>query len=434
MRGEMMRSLLALLVACGSTEAPAPMVAPPPEPVVESPPADPVVEAPVEDPTARVLLAAATRAPDFLAQDQTGARRTLSEHRGKPVVLYFYPRDATPGCTAEACAFRDAWQRFERAGVIVYGVSTDDVESHRRFAEEHELPFPLLADPDQTILRRYGVPARDGAASRVTFLIDRAGAIAQVFPEVDPGAHADQVLEAAAALPADALRTRIATAVAARDRTADDRALDAGRRPEETLAFFGVREGNTVAELFAGGGYTAELLARVVGNRGRVFGQNTPAMLERFAEAPWSTRLRKRVMSRVVRADRELDDPLPPEAQNLDLVLFVLAYHDSAWMGTDRAAMNRAIFNALRPGGVYGIVDHAAAEGHGVADAQTLHRIERSVLVSEIEAAGFVLTDEGFFLANPDDPRDWNASPREAADRRGTSDRFVLRFERPAQP
>lgn len=425
------RSILVLLFACGGAEEPAPVVAPP-APVTEPAATEPVATPPAEDTTARALLAQGVRAPDFLAQDQTGARRTMSEHRGKPVVLYFYPRDATPGCTAEACAFRDAWDRLARAGAVVYGVSTDSVESHRSFAEEHELPFPLLADVDQTILRAYGVPARNGFASRVTFLVDRAGAIAHVFPGVDPGVHAGEVIAAIEALPADDLRTRLAGIVGARDRAEEDRALDGGRRPEETLAFFGIRDGMTVADLFAGGGYTTELLARAVGRRGRVYGQNNRFLLERFAEAPWSARLRKRVNARVVRVDRELDAPLPPEAQNLDAVIFILAYHDTVWMNTDRAAMNRAVFDALRPGGVYGIIDHAAAPGHAVADVQTLHRIERSVVVSEIEAAGFQLAGEAFFLANPDDTYDWNASPREAAERRGTSDRFVLRFEKPA--
>jgi predicted methyltransferase len=137
-------------------------------------------------------------------------------------------------------------------------------------------------------------------------------------------------------------------------------------------------------------------------------------------------------MAPVMRVDRELDDPLPEEARDLDAVLFVLAYHDTVWMETDRAAMNRAIFEALRPGGVYGIVDHAAAEGRGVEDAQTLHRIERDVVVREAEAAGFVLDGEARFLENPDDAHDWSAAPSAAGDRRGRSDRFVLRFVKPA--
>lgn len=225
----------------------------------------------------------------------------------------------------------------------------------------------------------------------------------------------------------DALRA----VVDAPDRSAADRALDAGRHPAETLAFFRVRPGQRVAELFAGGGYTAELLARAVGPDGRVFGQNNRFALERFAEAPWSARLATPVMRNVTRVDRELDAPLPPEATDLDAVFFLLSYHDTVWMQTDRAAMNRAIFTALRPGGVYAIIDHSAAAGHGVADAQTLHRIEQPTLVAEVLAAGFRLDGEADFMRNGSDARDWSASPRTAAERRGTSDRFVLRFVRP---
>jgi predicted methyltransferase len=220
-------------------------------------------------------------------------------------------------------------------------------------------------------------------------------------------------------------------AVNAPDRDAADRALDAGRRPAELLTFFGIAPGQRVAELFAGGGYTVELLARVVGPAGQVFGENNRFVLDRFAQAPWTTRLAKPVMSRVVRVDRELDDPLPPEASGLDAVLFVLSYHDSVWLHTDRAAMNRAVFTALRAGGIYGIVDHSAAEGHGTNDAETLHRIEESALVREVTAAGFRLDASADFLRNPADPRDWSASPRSAGERRGTSDRFVLRFVKP---
>jgi predicted methyltransferase len=242
-----------------------------------------------------------------------------------------------------------------------------------------------------------------------------------------PHTAATATTAAAAVSVPDALRA----VVDAPDRSAADRALDAGRHPAETLAFFGVRPGQRVAELFAGGGYTAELLARAVGPDGRVFGQNNRFALERFAEAPWSARLATPAMRNVTRVDRELDAPLPPEASHLDAVFFLLSYHDTVWMQTDRAAMNRAVFQALRPGGVYAIIDHNAAAGHGVADAQTLHRIEQSTLVAEVLAAGFRLDGEADFMRNPADARDWSASPRTAAERRGTSDRFVLRFVRP---
>ncbi len=134
------------------------------------------------------------RAPDFEVLDHTGATRTLHEHAGKIVVLYFYPRDATPGCTTEACAFRDAWNRMQAAGAVVLGVSTDDVDSHRAFVEEHQLPFPLLADTDGRLAQAYGVPVRMGFAKRMTFVIDGDGTVRRVFEDVDPAVHVDEVL------------------------------------------------------------------------------------------------------------------------------------------------------------------------------------------------------------------------------------------------
>ncbi len=141
-------------------------------------------------------------APAFMLQDQSGRVRQLSEYRGRPVVLYFYPRDATPGCTAEACAFRDAWSQLQETGAVVLGVSTDDVESHRRFHEEHQLPFDLLADVDGEVAQRYGVPMQMGMSSRITFLIDGEGLVRRVFEDVDPGVHADEVIAAIQVLPA----------------------------------------------------------------------------------------------------------------------------------------------------------------------------------------------------------------------------------------
>jgi len=221
--------------------------------------------------------------------------------------------------------------------------------------------------------------------------------------------------------------------VAAPDRSEADRALDAGRHPAEMLAFFGVAPRMKVAELGAGGGYTAELLARAVGPTGVVYAQNSKFILERFAAKPWTERLAKPVMKRVVRVDREFDDPLPPEARGLDAVFIVLFYHDTVWLKVDRAKMNKAIFAALKPGGVFAVIDHSAKAGTGLADVQTLHRIDEQTLKGEIEQAGFELAAEGDFLRNPGDARDWNDSPTAAAERRGTSDRFVLKFVKPAR-
>jgi predicted methyltransferase len=122
-----------------------------------------------------------------------------------------------------------------------------------------------------------------------------------------------------------------AAAVAAADRSEADRALDAGRRPAEMLSFFGIAPGMRVAELGAGGGYTAELLARVVGPQGKVYAQNSQFLLGRFAQQPWTERLQKPVMSNVVRLDRPFDDPFPEDVRDLDAVLIVLFYHDTYW-------------------------------------------------------------------------------------------------------
>lgn len=223
-----------------------------------------------------------------------------------------------------------------------------------------------------------------------------------------------------------------ASAVATDDRTADDRALDEGRQPAKMLAFFGVAPGMKVAELGTGGGYTAELLARAVGPTGKVYAQNSQFLLDRFAQQPWTERLQKPVMANVVRLDRPFDDPFPPEVQDLDVVLNVLFYHDTYWQKIDRAKMNAAIFRALKPGGVYGIVDHSARAGTGASDVESLHRIEESTLRADVEQAGFVLAGSADFLKRADDTRDWSASPRTAGEKRGTSDRFVLKFVKPA--
>ncbi|HXC49454.1 MAG TPA: hypothetical protein VN634_01100 [Candidatus Limnocylindrales bacterium] len=219
--------------------------------------------------------------------------------------------------------------------------------------------------------------------------------------------------------------------VAAPDRSEADRALDAGRKPVQLLAFLNLHPGMRVADLMSGGGYTAELLARSVGPTGVVYSQNNAFVTKKFAAKPWSERLRKRVMKNVVRVDRELEDPLPPEATNLDAVVMVLFYHDTVWQNVDRDAMNRAIFNALKPGGQYVIVDHSGRPGTGTSETETLHRIEEKVVRDEVERAGFRLAAEADFLRNPNDTMDWNDSPTAAGKRRGTSDRFVLRFVRP---
>lgn len=226
------------------------------------------------------------------------------------------------------------------------------------------------------------------------------------------------------------VRAAAQTVVAAADRSEADRALDAGRKPAELLSFLGVAPGMRVLDLAAGGGYTTELLARMVGEAGVVYGEN-PKFVLGFAEQTWSERLQKPVMKHVVRVDAELDAPWPAEVKDLDLVTLVLFYHDTVWLETDRAKMNASIFAALKPGGTLGVVDHSAKVGEGLTVVKSLHRIEESAVKEELTKAGFVLDAEGDFLREPSDTRDWSASPKVAGEKRGHSDRFVLRFKKP---
>jgi predicted methyltransferase len=246
-------------------------------------------------------------------------------------------------------------------------------------------------------------------------------------PEREP----ESELEAAPAAGQPGVTGAVRAAVDATDRSEDDRVLDPQRQPDRLLSFFGIAPGMRVAELGAGGGYTTELLARVVGPAGRVYGQNNKFVLERFAAGPWGERLKKPALANVTRVDTEFDAPLPDDARNLDAVLVVLFYHDTVWFGADRKKMNTAVHRALKPGGVYGIVDHSARPGEGLSQTKTLHRIEEAALTKEVQEAGFVLEASADFLRNPEDSRDWNASPSAAAERRGMSDRFVLRFKKP---
>ena len=246
-----------------------------------------------------------------------------------------------------------------------------------------------------------------------------------------PGATSSPNAPAPGEKAAPAVRANALLAANAEDRSEADKKLDQGRHPAELLTFFRVAPGMKVAEIASSTGYTTELLARAVGPSGKVYGQNSKWILERFAEKPWSERLAKPVMKNVVRVDRDFDDPLPPEAKDFDAVICVLFYHDLFWLEVDREKMNRIVYGALKSKGLFGIVDHSARDGAGSTEVKTLHRIEEKVVRAEIEKAGFRLLAEGSFLKNPKDARDWSASPGAAAERRGTSDRFVLTFEKP---
>ncbi len=210
------------------------------------------------------------------------------------------------------------------------------------------------------------------------------------------------------------------------DRSESDRDTDKRRRPAEMLAFFGVKPGMSVLDIGTGRGYTTELLARAVGPSGSVVAQNDTFVFEKFLKNEPDPRFGKGIMKNVRLVTRPYDDPIPLDVGPFDLITMIFVYHDTEWLGRDRAQMNKVLFNALRPGGHLIVVDHAGNPGTGATQTQTLHRIEESLVRSELEAAGFRLVDEAQFLRNPDDPRD--AGFRQAT---VPVDQFVLKYQRP---
>lgn len=148
-----------------------------------------------------MALAVGDKAPDFSLPDQDGKNHTLSAYQGKPVVLYFYPKDNTSGCTKEACGFRDDYSAYQEAGVTILGVSPDSPKSHTNFIAKYELPFTLLADTERQVLRRYGALGMKKnygreyeGVLRTTFLVDADGKIAKIYKKVKPAEHSAEIL------------------------------------------------------------------------------------------------------------------------------------------------------------------------------------------------------------------------------------------------
>jgi predicted methyltransferase len=228
------------------------------------------------------------------------------------------------------------------------------------------------------------------------------------------------VLSVAACAAQPLSREQLTQVVNSPERSAADRTNDERRHPVDLLSFIGVRPGMRVLDVSAGGGYTTELLARAVGPQGVVYAQ-TPKPSPRLME-----RLKSPALKNVALVQRKFDDPVPPEAKGLDLVTLMFNYHDLGHLGVDRASLNRAVFAALKPGGMYVIADHAGRPGTGITESGTLHRVEESLVRDEVQAAGFRLAEEATFLRNPNDPRD-----RETPDPPQPKDEFVLKFVKP---
>jgi len=210
-------------------------------------------------------------------------------------------------------------------------------------------------------------------------------------------------------------------------RPQEHRDQDAGRRPAEVLEFFGIESGDRVADLLAGSGYWTRLLVPLVGSAGRVYAGNNAFYAGYYGEA-FDALLKEPKFAGVVRIDGQVDAlPLPTDA-SLDVVLIVLAYHDLYLTGEDRAAMNRSVFAALKPGGVFGVIDHSAAAGSPTSTAESLHRIDEATVVREIRAAGFELGGRADLFRSTTDNRNASVFDPSVA---GKTDRFVLRFVKP---
>ena len=218
-------------------------------------------------------------------------------------------------------------------------------------------------------------------------------------------------------------------AVNAPGRPAADRERDGNRKPVEVLRFCGIREGMAVAELMSGSGYYTESLSAALGEQGRFYAHNSPFVLNRYAEKPITERLARLDASNITRIDAEPEQPGLPTG--LDAVLLIRFYHDFYWQEVDREAVNRAVYEALAPGGTYCVLDHHAEQGSGDRDVKRLHRVDAEMVKSEILAAGFEWDGQSEVLRNPEDDRTWSIFDDNAA-RRDQTDRFLFRFSKPA--
>jgi predicted methyltransferase len=229
-----------------------------------------------------------------------------------------------------------------------------------------------------------------------------------------------------APIPAAQIPADITSAINSPERPAADKALDAGRRPDQILAFYDIKPGMKIADIFAGGGYMTELYARIVGPSGTVYSQNGP-FPEKFKKIgdAWEQRLKEPALKNVVKVSKPFDAPdlLPVPPDSLDAVIIHLNYHDLVGFKLNRDNVNAAVFKALKPGGVYGIVDHSAAAGTGDTETATLHRIDEDFLIKDVEKAGFKLSGASSALRHPEDDRTWLVFKH-----RGQTDRFMLKF------
>ncbi|MGH7905420.1 MAG: class I SAM-dependent methyltransferase [Candidatus Binataceae bacterium] len=210
-------------------------------------------------------------------------------------------------------------------------------------------------------------------------------------------------------------------------RPAADKALDSGRKPAQMMAFFGIKPGMKVADIWAGGGWTTELLSLIVGPDGKVYSLNRPLPPHSKALQAW--RARRKTAKNIVEIEQPFGrEPLLPVKRGaLDAVIINMNYHDLVHIGVDMRRFNNSIYKFLKPGGVYGIVDNSAKAGTGAQDVGTIHRIDEQYVINQVEQANFVLAASSGVLRNPKDDRTWFIMKH-----RGQQDRFMLKFVKPA--
>ena len=222
----------------------------------------------------------------------------------------------------------------------------------------------------------------------------------------------------------------IANAIASPKRPLADKERDANRQPDKVMAFYGIEPGDKVAELLTAGGYYTAVMSGIVGDSGKVYGHNNQWLMDRRPEgSPILARIADDGLTNVEEVIAELEDTGLPKGE-MDAVFIVLIYHDAVGLfETNVDAMNKAVYEALKPGGIYGIIDHHAAPGVGLAATRSVHRIERHVVVDQITSAGFELAAETDLLENLDDPLHNSVF---APDIRGKTHRMVLKFRKPS--
>lgn len=219
----------------------------------------------------------------------------------------------------------------------------------------------------------------------------------------------------------------ISAACACDQRSEQERNRDEGRKPDQVLTFFGVEPGMRVGEIQSGGGYFSGLLSAAVGDEGHVYAHNAPSSIARRKGVnPIDERIKEYGLSNMTPLVGPVESPGFPNG--LDAVFMIMTYHDACYSEVDRAVLNKTVFESLKPGGVFGIIDHAAREGKGFDDAHECHRIEKCTLIDEVKQYGFELSDETHCLENEADTRD--KIPFEKGLRDHTC-RFVVKFTRP---